>query len=174
MLNRAEKAEIVRELEDRLGRQRVAMFVDISGVGVAKLSLFRRELRKIGAELKVAKKTLLDRALAAAGPAFGAVEPKRLAGEVGVVFGYEDQTAPAKAAAKFARENETFKVLKGLLAGKVIEAADILALARLSSRAELLGELARVLNVPIRGLATALQGNLRNLVVVLDQVKSRK
>ena len=171
MLTKSEKIEVVAGLRERFGRQRVSVFTDIRGISVAKLSGLRRELRKIGAEFKVAKKTLLARALDAVGIA---IAPKELAGEIGVIFGYEDQVAPAKAAAKFAKENETFKVLKGILAGKIIEATEVLALAKLPSRADLLGRLAYVLNAPLRSLANVLQGNMRNLVVVLNQIKSKR
>lgn len=175
MLNRQEKAAVVEELRERFSRQRVSIFADIRGISVAKLTQFRRELRKIGAEFKVAKKTLLTRALGAAGQTFSEIESKKLEGEIGVIFGYEDQAAPAKAAAKFVKENETFKVLKGVLDGKILEAKDVLALAKLPSRDELLAKLAYALNAPIQNLANALQGNIRNLVVVINKVAvSRK
>lgn len=174
MLTRSQKSAIVGELEDKFRRQRVLIFTDIRGVPVAKLTALRRELKKIGSELKVAKKTLLRRALETAGLAFGAIEPKSLEGEIAVIFGYEDQVAPAKIAATFGRENETFKMLKGLLTGKILEAGEVLALAKLPSRNQLLGQLACALNAPMRGLANVLVGNIRNLVVVLDQIKQRR
>ena len=175
MLNREEKAKLVSELEDRFRRQRVSIFANLRGISVAKLSQFRRELKKIGAEFKVAKKTLLKRALEAVGPAFsGRIEPEKLEGEIGVIFGYEDQAAPAKAAAKFAKENETFRLLKGILGEKILEAKDVLALAKLPSRGELLAELARSFQAPIQGLVNVLHGSIRNLVVVLNQIKDKK
>ena len=170
VLNRQEKAAVVEELRERFFRQRVSIFTDIRGISVAKLTQFRRELKKIGAEFKVAKKTLLTRALGAAGQPFSEVEPKNLEGEIGVIFGFEDQVAPAKAAAKFVKENETFKVLKGVLEGKMLEAKDVLALAKLPPRGELLTMLAYALHAPIQGLANVLQGNIRNLIVVINKV----
>ncbi|MEK9166258.1 MAG: 50S ribosomal protein L10 [Patescibacteria group bacterium] len=172
MLTKSEKREVVEGLIDRFRRQRVSIFADFHGISVAKLSALRRELKKLGAEFKVAKKTLLKRALEASGA--GGIEPKELAGEIGVIFGYEDQIAPAKAAAKFAKGNETFKVLKGILAGKVLEAKEVLALAKLPSREQLLTQLAYALHGPIQGLAMVLQGNIRNLVVVLHKINEQK
>ena len=175
MLNREQKAKLVSGLQDRFERQHVAIFTNLRGISVAKLSQFRRGLKKIGAEFKVTKKTLLARALASADPAFsGRIEPKKLAGEIGIIFGYEDLAAPAKAAAKFSKENEGFKILKGILEGRILEAAQVLALAHLPSREELLGELARAFQSPIQGLVNALQGNIRSLVVVLNQIRDKK
>lgn len=168
MLSREEKAKRVEGLKERFGRQRISIFTDIRGIPVAGLMAFRRELKKIGAELKVIKKTLLGRALEAA--EIG-IEPKQLDGEVAVVFGYEDQVSPAKAAARFAKENASFKLLKGFLEGRVLEAGEVVALARLPSREVLLGQLARTLNAPIQRLANVLEGSIRNLVVVLSRIK---
>lgn len=171
MKTREDKTNIVNELEERFKRQRVSVFANFTGISVAKLSRFRRELKKIGAEFKVAKKTLLDRAMKAAGLE---ISPDELKGEVGVIFGYEDQAAPAKLTAKFAKENKTFKILKGILAGKMLEAAGVSALARLPSREEMLAQVARAFNSPIQGLVNALSGNIKNLVVVLSKIKSAK
>lgn len=171
MLTHNQKNAIVAELAGRFSRQKISLFTDFRGISVSKLSQFRRELKKIGAEFKVAKKTLLKRAIAETKID---LEPKTLEGEIGVIFGYEDQVAPAQAAVKFGRENETFKILKGLLDGKVIEGRAALALAKLPTRAELLGQVASVLQAPIRNLAVVLEATIRNLAVVLNQVKEKK
>ena len=171
MLTRDQKGKIVTELQDRFSRQRISFFTDIRGISVAKLSQFRRELKKLGAEFKVAKKTLLKRSLDEAGIA---LEPKALEGEIGVIFGYEDQVAPAKATVKFGKENQAFKILKGILDGKVIEGTAVVALAKLPSREQLLGQVASVLQAPIRNLALVLQANIRNLAVVLNQLAINK
>ncbi len=168
MLSRDQKSKLITELAERFGRQRISIFADIRGLSVMKLAQFRRELKKIGAELKVIKKTLLKRALDAVGVA---IEPKALDGEIGVIFGYEDQIAAAKAASKFAKDNETFKFLKGILEGKILEASSVLALAKLPPREQLLAQLAGALNSTIQGLVNVLQGNIKNLVVVLSKIK---
>ncbi len=174
MLRRTDKEKIVEELSGRFRSSAISIFTDIRGISVAKLSQFRRELKKLGAEFKVTKKTLLKRALEAAGAAPRGIEPKTLAGEIGVVFGYEDPVAPVKTAAKFSKENETFKVLKGLFGERVLEARDVLVLAKLPSRIELLAQLAYAMNAPIQGLATVLAGNIRNLVVVINKIAVSK
>ncbi|MDO8664895.1 MAG: 50S ribosomal protein L10 [Candidatus Liptonbacteria bacterium] len=168
MLSKTKKQEIVKELTDKFQKQKSVIFTDFRGIGVNKLMALRREMRKLGAEFKVAKKTFLRIALKSVGVEY---DPKELEGEIGVIFGYEDQVAPAKAAAKFGKENETFKVLKGLLDGKLIEGKEVLALAKLPSHEQLLGKLVWVLNSPIQGFYNVLQGNLRNLVVVLSKIK---
>lgn len=171
MLSKSKKEEIVKELSEKFQKQKSAIFADFRGIGVNKLMLLRREMKKLGAEFRVAKKTFLRIALKSIGVEY---DPKELDGEIGVIFGYEDQVAPAKAAVKFGKENETFKVLKGLLGGKLLDSKEVLALAKLPSREQLLAKLVWVLNSPVQGFYNVLQGNLRNLVVVLQKIKDNK
>ena len=171
MLNKSQKSEVVEDLAEKFSRQKIAIFSDFQGVSVAKFQALRRLLKKNNAEYRVAKKTLLDRALESSGIG---MKTKDLHGEIGVAFGYGQEAAPAKALAQFAKENETFKILGGILAMRLVTGKEVLALARLPSREVLLGQVVGVLSVPIRGLAMALAGNMRNLVVVLNKVKDQK
>lgn len=171
MITKAQKGEIVTELTDKFKRQKIAIFSDFTGVSVAKSQMLRRLLRKEDAEYKVAKKTLFDRALVEAG---ATASTKGMKGEVGIAFGYGDAVAPAKVLAKFAKEIETFKILGGLLDGKLLSDKQVTALAKLPSREILLAQVVGALSAPLRGLASVLQGNIRNLAFVLTQVKEKK
>lgn len=168
MLNKTQKSGIVQSLVDRFKRQKIVIFSDFHGISAVKAMQLRRALKKEDAEYTVAKKTLLARALESAGSAFSA---KELNGEIGVAFGYGDQAAPARVLTKFGKENDTFKILAGFCGSRILSTQDVIALARLPSREVLLLQAAAALSAPLRGFAGALQGNIRNLVVVLSRVK---
>jgi large subunit ribosomal protein L10 len=171
MLNKEQKIKIVDELADRFKRQKMALFGDFHGVPVAKSQDLRRQLKKADAELKVAKKTLLNLALKKAGIEF---DTKKLEGELAVIWGFGDEVMPAKIAYKFSRLNAAFKLLGGILGGKILNADEAVSLARLPSKEELLTKLVWTLQSPIRGLANVLQGNIKNLVVILSKIKDNK
>ena len=171
MLNRTQKAKIVEELTDKFKRQKVVLFSDLRGISVTKLQGLRRLLKKDGGEYKVAKKTLLDRALTDANLE---VKTKQFEGEIGVAFGYGDEVAPAKTIFKFSRDNETFKILGGIFGKRFLTDKDIVALAKLPPREALIGQLLGVLSAPLRNLVTVLHGNTRNLVVVLNKIQSSR
>ncbi len=171
MLNKAQKQEIVADLADKFKRQKIAIFTDFHGISVVKLQQLRRLLKKSGAEYKVAKKTLLSRALEAVGLD---AKTKELRGEIGVTFGYEDEVSPAKTLLKYSKNNETFKILGGILGMKTLKDSEVITLAKLPTREMLLAQLFRALQSPIRGLANVLYGNLRNLVVVLGKIRNSK
>ena len=171
MLNRTQKSQIIEELTDKFNRQKIAIFTDFHGTSVAKAQSLRRLLKKDNAEYKVAKKTLLVQALEKNGIE---VREDMLNGEIGITFGYEDQVAPARDLIQFRKENENFKILGGILEGRVLSDKDIIALARLPSREVLLAQVARAMQGPIRSFATVLQANIRNLAVILNKVKEQK
>ncbi len=169
-LTKTKKEETVKELTDKFKRKKIAIFSDFHGMPVIKSQALRRSLRQNQAEYRVAKKTLLDRALAEAGIE---AKTKELRGEIGVSFGYEDEVSPAKTLLKFSKEVETFKILGGLLGSRFLSASEVIAIARTPSREVILAQLLGALSSPIRGLATVLQGNIRGLVVVLNKIREQ-
>src|SRR3989344_5283512 len=164
MLNKQQKEKLVDDLTDKFKRQKIAIFSDFHGVSVAKAQALRHILKKTDAEYKVAKKTLLDRALNKLGLGTKTQEFK---GEIGVAFGYGDEIPPAKTLFKFSKENDTFKILGGILGSRILSDKEVVALARIPSREILIGQLLGTLQSPMRGLVSVLGGNLRNLVTVL-------
>lgn len=171
MITKQQKTKVVNELSDKFKRQKIAVFTDFHGISVTKLQRLRRQLKKGGAEYKVARKTLIDRAAQESGTS---IKAKKLKGEIGITFGYEDEAGITKVLIKFRKENETFKILGGVLGRKTLSEKDIVAFSRLPSREILLAQVVRAFQGPIHGLVTVLNGNLRNLVVVLNKIKDKK
>lgn len=171
MLTKSQKTDIVNDLTDKLKRQKITIFTDFHGIVVSKSQTLRRALRKVGAEYKVAKKTLLARALQAVGIE---IPVKELQGEIGVAFGYQEEIQPAKELVKFSKGNETFKIVAGLLSGRVLTDKEVFALAKLPGREILLTELLGTLQSPIRNLAAVLTGNIRNLIILLNNIKDKR
>jgi len=86
-----------------------------------------------------------------------------LEGPTAVVIGYDDYVTPAKAINDYAKDNDFYKIKLGIMDGKVIEVSEVKKLANLPSKETLYAM-----------LASALLGNIRNLAVVLDQVKQKQ
>jgi len=175
MQTKKQKENIVKDLAEKLKKTKAAVFADYTGLSVAKLMAFRRKLKAENSEIKVAKKTLIDLALKQADlPAtetqLGWAGAKKMSGQVALVMGYGDEISPAKASFAFTRGNEHFKILGGILENKFIETAQVLSLAKIPGRQELLGKLVFSIASPMSGMVGVLQGNLRGLVRVLSQI----
>ena len=168
MLTRKQKEKIVEELADKIKRQKTLIFIDAKGVKVGDIQKLRRELKKVEAEYRVAKKTLIDLALKK--------EKKEMdisdfSGSLAMSLGYKDPIALIKILAKFAKEKETFKILGGLIEDKIVDAIQIKELSRISSKEELLAKLVWSIKSPISGFVNVLQGNIKNLLLILKQIK---
>jgi large subunit ribosomal protein L10 len=168
-ITRAKKEEIVKELSEKLGRQKSIVFADFTGLKVKDLAVLKAKLRAQNAEFKVAKKTLMNVAFREKGIE---ADPKSLAGEIAIVMGYGDEVAPAKMVYEFSKTNQNIKILGGLLENKIIALEQVLQLAKLPSKQELLGKLVGTLSAPSRNFVGVLQGNIRGLVTVLSKIKA--
>ena len=84
-------------------------------------------------------------------------------GQLALVFGIEDEIAPARIANQFAKTQENLKILGGIFENRFIEREKVLALANLPSRNELLGRLVGSIYSPVT-----------SFVRVLDKIRENK
>ena len=110
---RAEKATIVDELADKMGRMKSAVFVSVHGYTMTDADGMRKRGREVGVDVVIAKKTLLKRAAEQAG--LTTLDPKTFEGSVLSAFAYQDEIAAAKLMAALVKEKEHMKILGGLL-----------------------------------------------------------
>lgn len=168
---RSEKEKTVTTLAEKLGKMRSVIFANYEGLTVAEIQDLRKELKKEGVDYSVVKKTLLKIALKEAGKD---IDPKTISGNFGTAISYEDEVAPARIMASFAKKHEALKMVAGILEDRLIPAEKVNALAKLPSKQELLAKLVGSINAPISGFVNVLAGNLRGLVNVLNAIKDNK
>lgn len=133
---RESKAEVLSELVEKFGRCKSVAFADYRGLNVDGISQLRGKLRKKGAEMKVAKKTLIK--IAATQNGIENMDSSEMTGPVAVTFSYEDPFSGIKALYEFSKTNEKIKLLGGIIDGKVVDAATVKKYAMIPSKEELL------------------------------------
>lgn len=157
----AKKQADVTSLKEKFSKAKLVILVDYRGINVTDVTSIRAELRKDdGTEYLVAKNSTLK--FAVKGTEYEEISEK-LEGPTAVIFSDEDYVGPAKILYDFAKNNDFYKIKGGIMDGKVIEADEIIKLAKLPSREMLLTQ-----------VATALLANIRNVAVVLDQLRQQK
>lgn len=171
MLTRSQKEELVKKLVEQIKTSKVAVFSDYTGTSVKNLKKLRDELRSGGNSYKIAKKKLIEIAFREAGIE---VDVKKLAGQIGVALGQADEVTAAKALKNFSKSNKNFKILEGVLEGKVISEKEVSVLAALPGREELLAKLVGTINAPVSGFVNVLAGNIRGLMTVLKGIADSK
>lgn len=155
-----EKQESVAKLSEKVKEAKAVILVEYRGITVEQVTKMRADLKAANSEYKVVKNNIIKRALNE--NSISDLDAQ-LEGPVAVVLGNEDYLAPSKILYNFSKENEFFKIKAGIIDGKVVDAEEIITLAKLPSREELIAKLAGVL-----------LANISKLAVALDQVKVKK
>ena len=168
-LTKVQKQKILDELKEKIAKQKVMIFADFTGLKVKDLSNLRKKIKAADGEIKVAKKTLLGLAVKGAGLEF---EAKKIKGEIALVFGYKDEISLAKIIYQFAEANPNLKILGGFLENQFRTAEEIITLAQLPTKEELLSGLVRSVSAPISNFINVLQGNIKGLIIVLAKAKT--
>ncbi len=168
---RPEKVSAVENVVTLVEGARSVILNDFTGLDVAKISKLRKLCHENGVEYHVIKNTLAKRAVEN-------TDAKALAvyfdGPTALAVSRESENESAKILAKFAEEHEAPRFKAGLIDGKVIDATAVLALSKLPSKNELLSKVLAGLKSPASGLVSVMQGPLRSLIGVLNEIKKTK
>jgi len=173
-MKKEEKATAIAELTEKFGRARLAILTECAGMPVNQMTELRRQLRGAKAEYCVIKNTLAVRASTGT---ILADAKDHFKGPTGLVIGYDDPVLPAKILRDFIqaeKRSEKIKVTVGVLEGRLVQAADLNAIAQLPKKEVLIAMLLSAMQGPIRGVVYALSGVLRKFVRVIAAIQDKK
>jgi large subunit ribosomal protein L10 len=170
-VKRQARVAAVERLKERLRTAKSVILTDYRGLSVAEITELRRALRDGAAEYHVVKNSLTQRAA----HELGMVDlTPYLQGPTAAAFAAGDVVATAKILTTFAKRTPILQVKAGLIDGRVLPREEVLAIAELPPREVLLGRLLGLMVAPLRGLGGVLAGQLRSLLVGLDQVRQKR
>jgi len=159
------KVESVESLKERLGGVNSAVITEYRGLTVRQLSDLRKQLKAASAEYKVVKNRLARLAVKDSGLApLGT----HLTGPTGLVLAKQDPVGVAKALQTFVRTNPQLSIKVGLVDGKVLQPAELRALADLPSKDALRAQIVGAIQGPLSQLVTLLTAPQAELVRVLE------
>jgi large subunit ribosomal protein L7/L12 len=168
------KAPAVAELAELFGRARIAILTESVGLPVNQVTDLRKQLRGVKAEYRIMKNTLAIRASEGTGLAG---LKAHLKGPTGMVIGYDDPVLPAKILRDWIgaeKRDEKIKVTVGVLEGKIVQAADLAAIAKLPKKEVLIAMLLSAMQGPIRGVVYTLSAVLSKFVRVVAAIQDKK
>lgn len=166
MLTRERKAEMIKDLSDKFGKSKAAFLVDFKGLSVEQVTILRKQLTEVGAELKVVRNSLAIRALADHETESGILASK-LVGTNAFVFAYEEAPAPAKALTSLAKDMENLKIKTGVMGGDELDENKIKFLSTLPGKDELRAMLLGTLQAPASQLVRTINAVPQGMVTVL-------
>jgi large subunit ribosomal protein L10 len=163
-VNRAEKQELVAELNEVFRGTSVVVVTHYTGLNVAAMTELRRKMKDAGAGFKVTKNRLAR--LALDGTDYGSLADM-LTGPTAIAFS-DDPVAAPKTVVDFAKTHENLVILGGAMGTSELDADGVKALASLPSLDELRGKLVGLLQAPATKVAGVLQAPAGQLARVLQ------
>ena len=168
-LTREQKKEIINNLEEKIKRQKAMIFAAIEGLKAEEIFELRKKLKEKDCLLIVVKKTLADRVFKENKINCDA---KEMAGQLALIFGFKDELSPAKISYKFFQTNKKLKILGGFFENNFINTEEVVELAKIPSKKELLARLVGSIKAPVANFVNVLQGNIKGLLYVLSKIKT--
>jgi large subunit ribosomal protein L10 len=166
-MRKEQKTAVVENLSGAFRKATIAIVSEYRGMSVAETTEMRRKLRAVRGELKVAKNTLIRRALKDTG--YASLEDK-LGGPVGLIISTEDPVELAKTVVGFRDLGDKFKLRGGVVDGAPVTVEQIQALATLPPKEVILAQLLGLLNAPATQLVRLLNEPGSQLVRLLDAI----
>lgn len=155
-----QKKEEVKNLAEKMKEAKLILLTDYRGINVVDDTELRKNLRESNATCTVIKNNITRRALKEIG-----IEDldEQLEGPTAVIMSNEDYLAASKIIYNFTKDHDFYKIKAGVVDGKVMTADEIITLAKLPSREDLLSM-----------LAGALLANISKVAVALNEVRKQK
>ena len=168
-LNLEQKQAVVAEVSEQLVKAQAVILAEYRSITVKDMTDLRKKARGSGVYLRVLKNTLARRAVA--GTPFKELTEK-MVGPLAYGISSDPVTA-AKVLQEFARDHDKFVIKAGAMPNVVLSAREVVELAKMPSRQELLAKLVASLQAPIAKFVRTLNevpGKFtRTLAAVRDQ-----
>lgn len=168
-LTREQKTKQIEDIKSKLSNQKAIVFADFAKVPSKEMFSLRKTLKEAGCSLKIAKKTLVRIAFGQSKISYWNKIKPSIPGQLALIFGIDDEVAPARLSNKFAKTQENFKILGGIFSKEgnkgfeFIAREKVLQLAEIPPRNELL---ARFLG--------SISSSMSGFVRVLDKIRENK
>lgn len=171
-LSRDAKVSQVNDLTQKFQKATSVVFTHYLGLTVADVSALRRSLKEKNAEMKVAKKTLIQ--LAAKHAGLPELSDEAIPGGIACIFSFGDPIAGAQATFNFGKENKAIKLVSGLFDGKVLSERETVEFASLPTRDVLLATFMSMVRSPISSFASMCSSPLRGFAMAVQEVAKKK
>ncbi|MEW6557497.1 MAG: 50S ribosomal protein L10 [Elusimicrobiota bacterium] len=163
-----EKQEFVKTFEKEIQEKRNFILADYQGLKVSELEDLRKKLQILNAKLFVIRNRLVAKV-------FKNIEingfDEYLKGPTAIVLEKDDLVKTIKQLFIFSKSNNKLKLKAGWYENKLLTSSEISRIAQLPPKEHLLAAVAGGILAPLIKLMNVLRTPLRNLVVVLKQIK---
>lgn len=165
------KISYVKSIVEELSQSEGVIIAGYQGLSFLQMDTVRRNVKEGGNDFRVIKNTLLKKALAAYG--IQSLDPY-LVQSTALVIVRRDFAAAAKSMKKYAKDYAPLKIKAGLLENKFLHEHEVVAIADLPSRSQLLAITLATMNAPVQNFVSVLANIPRSLLNALNAIKDQK
>ncbi|MEM9243230.1 MAG: 50S ribosomal protein L10 [Pseudomonadota bacterium] len=165
------KKAIVAEVAAKASSAQSLVVADYRGLSVSQMGELRSDARKSDVYLKVVRNTLARRALE--GSHFVCMN-EALKGPLVLAFSGEEPSAAARLIRDFGKKHDGLEVKALSIDGRLLEANELEAVAKLPTKDEAISMLLSVMQAPISKLVRTLAEPQAKLVRTIAAVKTQK
>jgi large subunit ribosomal protein L10 len=166
-----DKKAIIAEVAEVATNALSVVAADYRGLPVANMTKLRADARKAGVYMRVVRNTLARRAFE--GTEFACMSDV-LVGPLLLAFSQHEPGAAAKLVRDFIKTNEKLKVKALAIGGKLLDAKQLDAVAKLPNKEEAIATLMAVMNAPITKFVRTLAEPHAKLVRTIAAVRDQK
>ncbi len=170
--SRQQKEVMLRDIEESLKKSKSVVFTINKGIKAEEMVNLRNAMFKNNARYEVSKKTLLRIALKNANIEL----PNEAAflGPINTAYSYEDEIIGPKTIHDFAKNSEHIEIVGGIYEGVFLTKEQVISLATMPSKEELLAKLVGSMNAPVSGFVNCMANGMRKIARVVNALKEKK
>jgi large subunit ribosomal protein L10 len=167
----ARKEAFVEDFTGRLKEAKGLYLADFTGMDVATVTALRDELRGKNVNYMVVKNTLL--LLACKNSGMDALEPF-LEGPTALAYSTENEVEPARALVTFAKEHTKPVVKAGIIGERLYTMEEVIQLASLPGREELLAQVLGTVTAPLSSFLAAVNALMASPAQLADALEQKQ
>lgn len=165
--SKEKKSKYLSYLKKALEEGEIFIFFSFKGMKASSLQLLRKEVKKSGGEVKIGKKTLLQKALEEKKLNYDLSKIKE---EIGLIVGKKDIISLTKTVFNFLKNEEKLKILGGVLNNEIISEEKLKFISQLPSKEILLSQFLATALSPLQKIMDILSAPLRDFLSILNQI----
>lgn len=167
-ITKQKKNTLVADLTELLTSAKTTVYAKYQGLTVAELQELRKAAREAGVKIKVVKNRLVKVAMGQIA-IYKDTDTTGLTGQLLYAVSDNDEVAPAKVLAEFAKKHSALDLAGGFNdLGKSLSQDEIKALAAMPSKNELIAQVVAQLMSPVTDSVSGLAGGLSGIISGLE------
>ena len=170
-MKKEQKIELAKGVANEIADAEGIIITSFKGLTFPQMDNIRRTVKNSGNDFRVIKNSLLKKALNSLNID---VLDQYLTESTAMVLVRNEFAAAAKDIKKYFKDYPPFVVKAGYFGKKLLKKEDVIAVADLPSRDQLLAQVLATMNAPIQNFVSLLANIPRSLLNVLNAVKEKK